>query len=102
MYIKTPRARVWVSSDSDEPFLTTHQRRLERPPAKTIEARQAFDGKLGRYIAIRLIPPAAPGDKEVLLVAVANKSPHEKGPSWVRAETALTSREVAQWLGKGF
>lgn len=98
MYIKTPRAAVWLDADGT----AAAPQRPQRPAAQTIEARKAFDGQLGRYIAIRRISPASPGGPAVLLVAVANKSSLEKGPSWVRAETALTPREAARWAREGF
>lgn len=102
MYVKTPRARVWVPSSADTPFIPKRQAREHRPPAQTLEARKAFEGKLGRFIAIRRIPSSTPGEPDVLMVAVANKAPSEKGPAWVRAEAAITSREVAQWVREGF
>ena len=108
MYVRTPRASVWLDAadnyvDTLPQGFTGSRSSAHRPIAKpfVIEARKAFDGKLGRYIAIKRIP-ARQGGQDLLLVAVANKSVEERGPWWVRAERALTEREAADWARFGF
>lgn len=105
MYVRTPQASAWLeatdSADSlPQAFLQRAPR--DKPKPQVIWPRKAFDGKLGRYIAVKSVPPSRPGDKELLLVAVANKSADERGPWWVRAETALSERDAAQWAREGF
>jgi hypothetical protein len=106
MYVRTPRASAWL--DADDTVDALHQGNAAkaggkpRPKSVTLEARKAFQGKLGRYIALKYIPSARPGVQGVILVAVANKSPTERGPWWVKVENALDEREAAQWARDGF
>ena len=80
MYVMTPRASAWLDADGSVDALEQLPARPSRLPSQTIEARKAFDGRLGRYIAIRRVFPASPGGRDLLLVGVANKSPTERGP----------------------
>ncbi len=100
MYVRTQQAFAWLDTES---LPADFQVRTppERNPAQTLMARKAFDGRLGRYIALRRIP-ASSGGKDLLLVGVANKSATERGPWWVKAEHALSEREAAQWAREGF
>lgn len=105
MYLRTQRASAWL--DADTPTTTTppevHQAppQAARPSAQIVEARKPFDGRLGRYLAVKHLPDHA-GQRGTLLVAIANTASSEKGPRWVRADLALTSREAARWAREGF
>ena len=101
MYVRTANALAWLDTATLEPTTpprTPRAAHASRP--RVILARRAFDGRLGRYTAVRLVPRR--DGSVVLEVAVANRDADARGPRWVLASDALTEPEAARWARLGF
>lgn len=105
MYVRSAQALAWLEPATLERGSPRSPLRSERAsPAfrpRVIVARRPFDGRLGRYIAVRL-QPGPVGSPPQLDVAIANREPDARGPRWVRASEALSEHEAARWARTGF
>lgn len=105
MYVRSAQALAWLDTADLESNLprrapgSTPATPAARPRA--ILARRPFEGRLGRYVAVRL-RPARDGSPPVLEVAIANRDADARGPRWVRASEALSEKEAARWARTGF
>lgn len=113
MYKRTPSALVWIDTASEiealglQPADSRLDANLPRTElAQVLPAKKPFDGQLGRYFAIKRVAATRPcsqsGSRHLILVAVANRDSSAKGPRWIPAHQALTSREAALWAETGF
>lgn len=104
MRIRTPHASVWVDETPTlSPSASACPSPVEGLPASTLGrpgagqpavrwARRAFDGRLGRYVAVRL-------RNGLLQVALRDA---DGALMWVDASKALSAAESRRWLQTGF
>lgn len=103
MYVRSAQALAWLDTAASDTFVApcpTAGSARPRCRPRVIPARKPFEGRLGRYIAVRLAQHA--DGIPALQVAVANRDGEARGPRWVRAADALSEREAARWAREGF